>query len=48
MIKDNVVMMGPALAVPGHLSFSQFVIERLRQLCEVEDTVALVRDNRTI
>lgn len=43
MIVDNVVYSGPALKIPAHLSFGQFVIDRLREDSEKENTVVLVR-----
>uniref|UniRef100_A0A2A4JMM7 Luciferin 4-monooxygenase n=2 Tax=Heliothis virescens TaxID=7102 RepID=A0A2A4JMM7_HELVI len=42
MIINNVVTSGPAYAVPSHLSFGQYAIDKLRQHCEGEDTVAVI------
>ncbi|XP_047994309.1 4-coumarate--CoA ligase 1-like isoform X2 [Leguminivora glycinivorella] len=42
MIIDNEVVGEPALAVPGHLSFAQYVIDKLREHCKTGDSVALV------
>ncbi|XP_061728907.1 luciferin 4-monooxygenase-like isoform X1 [Cydia pomonella] len=42
MIIDNVVVGEPAMEVPGHLSFAQYVIDKLREHCQAGDAVALV------
>ncbi|XP_021186405.3 uncharacterized protein LOC110373457 [Helicoverpa armigera] len=42
IINNNVVTTGPALNVPGHLSFGQYAIDKLRLHCEGEDAVALI------
>ncbi|XP_075982700.1 luciferin 4-monooxygenase-like [Anticarsia gemmatalis] len=42
MIVNNVVTSGPALTVPGHLSFGQYVIDKLRENSENEHNIALI------
>ncbi|XP_063539418.1 uncharacterized protein LOC134748562 [Cydia strobilella] len=42
MIVDNVVVGEPAMEVPGHLSYAQYVIDKLREHCKAGDGVALV------
>lgn len=42
MILNKVVTSEPALHVPGHLSFGQYIIDKLRENCETEDMVSVV------
>ncbi|CAB3245736.1 unnamed protein product [Arctia plantaginis] len=42
MISNNVVTSDPALHVPGHLSFAQYIIDKLRENCEHEDFVCVI------
>lgn len=42
MIKNNVVYGGPVLKVDAHLSFGQYIIDRLQDNSQEEDAVALV------
>ncbi|CAG9789349.1 unnamed protein product [Diatraea saccharalis] len=42
-IHNKVVYGGPALSIPGHLNFGQFVLDELRKICETKaDCVALI------
>lgn len=42
MIKNNVVHGGPALRIPAHLSFGQYILDNLRQHYFTEDKVAMI------
>nr|XP_037876340.1 4-coumarate--CoA ligase 1-like isoform X1 [Bombyx mori] len=42
MIKNNVVYGGPVLKVDAHLSFGQYIIDRLQDNSQEEDAVALI------
>lgn len=46
MIVDKVVTTGPAFKVPSHLSFAQYAIDKLKDICNdknYKDGVSVVR-----